>query len=145
MLIIFRYSIIGIYLYFHSCHDAFYISIGLIIQGFISYWSDVHTLGFSSISHILDTFLATTLFVLCFFYAIDVIRRNMLTSAQKYIAICMFIVGFFCKIQGTKYLRQLNKSMYKIWHIMWHISIPLPTFFILFTQKPCYTDKLYEN
>ena len=131
------YTLGGLICYFHSCYDYPYTSMGLILQGFFSYWSDVHTLGLPSIAHVCDPTLATFLFCLCFSIVIDIVRKNKLCTIHKYIAVAAFFLGFFCKMQGSRYLQKRNKSRYIIWHILWHISIPLPIVGILLTQESC--------
>ena len=128
-----RYSLIGMALYFHTCHDWHKLSIALIVQGFMSYWSDVHTLGYESISHVLDPICASTLTVLIFANIIHAIlyKDNFLNPIQRSISVLMFVVGFITRIQASKYLREKNQSQYIFWHTFWHASLTLPSLGIL--------------
>jgi hypothetical protein len=114
-------------------------------KGIVAFWSDCHTLGLTSISHIIDRIMAPTLtiwflfrnllmkyphvFPYCDNYVIldDTVTSSVLSSSTIQSILLFILVPFSLYIFYQSQVA-VSKKMYLnyiFWHGMWHICFPI--------------------
>ena len=124
----FTYTILGIFLlyypikidYFQSFYPFF-----LIVQGFTSYMNDIihiNTLKWSSVDTSLATYNTLIAILLATYYNLNILQ---------YIILIFGVLFYFL---SNYYLKKNNIKKYCIYHILWHITIPLLASYIVYND-----------
>lgn len=129
----FTYTILGIFSLYYpikiNYFQAFY-PFFIIIQGFTSYMNDIihiNTLRWSSLDTSLATYNTLIAILLATYYNLNILQYIIL----------IFGVSFY--FLSNYYLKESNIKKYCMYHILWHITIPLLASYVL------YTDHIYSS
>ena len=124
----FTYTILGIFLLYYpikiNYFQAFY-PFFLIVQGFTSYMNDIihiNTLKWSSLDTSLATYNTLIAILLAIYYNLNIFQYSIL------------IFGVLFYFMSNYYLKKSNIKKYCMYHILWHITIPLLASYVLYTN-----------
>ena len=100
----------------------------LILQGIISYKSDVADLAQNSSSHPIERLYTTSL---CLFFAIKIILCSFLriySTTVLFVCLVTFAFGIFAFFQASREeLLKRNETSFREWTrwiVVWHVSVP---------------------
>ena len=106
----------------------------LLLQGLVAWWSDCHTLGTTSWSHVADRIMAPTLvlwfttrtFFMLGGYFPDCVHLESWWSMSVILLLVTFPVSLwiFAKAMTANH-RDREYEKFLFWHGVWHISLPL--------------------
>ena len=94
------------------------------LQGVWSFHSDVLHVGQDSIFHVVDRASAVTL-VAVQLAKFAVFLPWSMTSAEVIGVWIGLVAGIFCKLRGYRAILRGSVESFRLWHILWHVSMPL--------------------
>ena len=122
----FTYTLGGIFVLFYPIKIDYYQAFFpyfLIAQGFISYLSDVVCINTLKCS-IIDITFATYNTFICLLIS-NYYNLNILES-------CILTIGIFFIFISSYYFKKNNIKKYVIYHILWHITLPLLAVYVIY-------------